>query len=146
MKSIEEATEIRHKILYAFEVAERLSDPEERRAWLTFVVVGAGSTGVELAVTGLGRTLAQRTTAETNRGGQIRVGPRLTIANYPDIDVVDDLAGSLDPKGKPLAGVAQVAMQQGTYSEAGPPRAPLRSVPPTVQAAPKAAPHSSRVR
>src|SRR5882762_7963668 len=49
MKSIEEATIVRHKILYAFEVAERISDPEQRRAWLTFVIVGAGPTGVELA-------------------------------------------------------------------------------------------------
>src|SRR5258705_3973425 len=49
MKSVEEATAIRHKILYAFEVAERLSDPEQRRAWLTFVIVGAGPTGVELS-------------------------------------------------------------------------------------------------
>src|ERR1700757_3409979 len=49
MKSVDEATAIRHKILYAFEVAERLSDPVQRRAWLTFVIVGAGPTGVELA-------------------------------------------------------------------------------------------------
>src|SRR5467141_394238 len=49
MKSVEEATTIRHKILYAFEVAERISDPAQRRAWLTFVIVGAGPTGVELA-------------------------------------------------------------------------------------------------
>src|SRR5213593_1070517 len=49
MKSIEEATNIRHKILYAFEAAERLADPAERRAWLRFVIVGAGATGVELA-------------------------------------------------------------------------------------------------
>ena len=49
MKSVEEATNIRHKILYAFEVAERISDPVQRRAWLTFVIVGAGATGVELA-------------------------------------------------------------------------------------------------
>src|SRR5579862_4794399 len=49
MKSVEEATAIRHKILYAFEVAERLSDPEQRRSWLTFVVVGAGPTGLELS-------------------------------------------------------------------------------------------------
>jgi NADH dehydrogenase len=40
---------MRHKILYAFEAAERESDPAVRRAWLTFVVVGAGPTGVELA-------------------------------------------------------------------------------------------------
>src|SRR5499427_8023111 len=49
MKSVEEATTIRHKILYAFEVAERVTDPGQRRAWLTFVIVGAGATGVELA-------------------------------------------------------------------------------------------------
>ena len=49
LKSVEEATTIRHKILYAFEVAERLSDPIQRRAWLTFAIVGAGATGVELA-------------------------------------------------------------------------------------------------
>ncbi|MGA7318703.1 MAG: FAD-dependent oxidoreductase, partial [Silvibacterium sp.] len=48
-KSIEEATEIRHKILYAFEVAERISDPVSRASWLTFVIVGGGATGVELA-------------------------------------------------------------------------------------------------
>jgi NADH dehydrogenase len=49
LKSVEEATQIRHKILMAFEVAERIADPDERRAWLTFVIVGAGATGVELA-------------------------------------------------------------------------------------------------
>src|SRR5580693_6407054 len=49
LKSVEEATAIRHKILYAFEVAERISDPVQRRAWLTFIIVGAGPTGVELA-------------------------------------------------------------------------------------------------
>jgi len=49
LKSVEEATLVRHKILYAFEVAERIMDPVERRAWVTFVIVGAGPTGVELA-------------------------------------------------------------------------------------------------
>ena len=49
LKSVEEATAIRHKILYAFEAAERTTDVDERRAWLTFVVVGAGPTGVELS-------------------------------------------------------------------------------------------------
>ena len=49
MKNVEEATRIRQKILYAFEVAERIMDPVERREWLTFVIVGAGPTGVELA-------------------------------------------------------------------------------------------------
>jgi len=225
LKSIEEATTLRHKILYAFEVAERLSDPAQRRAWLTFVIVGAGPTGVELAgaigeiarqtlkndfrsihpeeaqivlldgsprllmtfpedlarkagqslaklgvqtrmsamvheldrdgvglqVNGstehipsktviwaggvtaspLARTLAKRTGAESDRGGRIKVGPDLTIANFPDVYVVGDLALSLDASGKPLAGVAQVAMQQGAYAA----KAIVRKV--TGQAKPK---------
>jgi NADH dehydrogenase len=49
LKSLEDATRVRHKILYAFEAAERETDPEARRRWLTFVIVGAGPTGVELA-------------------------------------------------------------------------------------------------
>ncbi len=49
LKSIEEATMIRHKVLVAFEAAERSSDAVERNALMTFVIVGAGATGVELA-------------------------------------------------------------------------------------------------
>jgi NADH dehydrogenase len=49
LKSVEEATAIRHKILLAFECAERANNPEDARAWLTFVIVGAGATGLELA-------------------------------------------------------------------------------------------------
>src|SRR5947209_5287867 len=49
LKSVEEATAIRHKILYAFERAERAATEEEARAWLTFVIVGAGATGLELS-------------------------------------------------------------------------------------------------
>jgi NADH dehydrogenase len=49
LKTIEDATEIRRRILLAFESAEREPDEAERRAWLTFVIVGAGPTGVELA-------------------------------------------------------------------------------------------------
>jgi NADH dehydrogenase len=49
LKSIEDATRIRHKILAAFEHAERETDPRLRQAWLTFVIVGGGATGVELA-------------------------------------------------------------------------------------------------
>src|ERR1700733_10855824 len=210
LKSVEEATNVRHKILYAFEVAERMPDPAQRRAWLTFVIVGGGATGVELsgaiaeiarqtlkhdfrsihpeeaqiilidgaprvlptfpedlsekaaqllgklgvqirtslmvkdidkegvniqahdgvdrleartviwaggvAVGALGKTLAKRTQAETNKAGQIKVGPNLTIAGYPDIYVVGDLALSIGVDGKPLPGVAQVAMQQGAYA------------------------------
>jgi len=210
MKSIEEATIIRHKILYAFEVAERLSDPEQRRAWLTFVIVGAGPTGVELSgaiaeiarqtlkndfrsihpeeaqiilmdgaprvlmpfpeglaekahrtltnlgvqircgamvkhiseegltiqsekgadsiaaktvvwaggitASPLGKIMASRTKAETDKGGRVKVKPDLTIPNYPDIYVVGDLASATDKNGKPLPGMAQVAMQGGAYA------------------------------
>ena len=69
-----------------------------------------------VAVGGLAKTLAQRTKAETNKNGQIKVAPDLTIAGYPDIYVVGDLAFSIDSDGKPLPGVAQVAMQEGTYA------------------------------
>src|SRR5882724_2918295 len=210
LKSIEEALSIRHKILYAFEVAERISDPAQRRAWLTFVIVGAGPTGVELAgaigeiaretlrndfrsihpeeaeiilldgaprvlmsfpedlaekatrslgrlgvqvkcgemvqhvdkdgltiasngqadtiaaktviwaggitASPLGKILAARTKAETDKGGRIKVQPDLTVPNYPDIYVIGDLASAADEHGKPLPGLAQVAMQGGAYA------------------------------
>jgi len=210
LKSIEEATTIRHKILYAFEVAERISDPEQRRAWLTFVIVGAGPTGVELAgaiaeiarqtlrndfrsihpeeaeiilldgaprvlmtfpedlaekatrslerlgvrvkcgemvqhvdkdgltiasngqadtiaaktviwaggitASPLGKILATRTKAETDKGGRVKVQPNLTVENYPDVYVIGDLASAADGHGKTLPGLAQVAMQGGAYA------------------------------
>ena len=49
LKSLDGALEIRSRVLVAFEAAEVESDPERRRSWLTFVVVGAGPTGVEMA-------------------------------------------------------------------------------------------------
>src|SRR5688572_23136653 len=49
LKTLEDATEIRRRFLLAFEAAEQESDPEKRRALLTFVVVGAGPTGAEMA-------------------------------------------------------------------------------------------------
>ena len=51
LKTLEDALEIRRRVLSAFEHAERESDPAKRAAWLTFVVVGGGATGVELAGT-----------------------------------------------------------------------------------------------
>jgi NADH dehydrogenase len=209
LKSVEEATAIRHKILYAFECAERANAPEESRAWLTFVIVGAGATGLELAgalaeiaretlrhdfrkihpqdariilvdgaprvlgafpedlsakaeklitrlgvevikgvmvtkidahgvtfkrgesleslaaktvlwaggvvSTPFGAKLAERTKAETDRSGRIKVQPDLTIPNYPDIFIIGDLAHAAGEEGKPLPGVAQVAIQGGQY-------------------------------
>lgn len=49
LKTLEDALEMRRRILLAFEAAEREPDPARRQAWLTFVVVGGGPTGVELA-------------------------------------------------------------------------------------------------
>ena len=49
LKTVEDALEIRRRVLLAFEAAEREIDPAARQAWLTFVVVGGGPTGVELA-------------------------------------------------------------------------------------------------
>jgi len=210
LKSIEEATAIRHKILYAFERAERATTEEDARAWLTFVIVGAGATGMELSgalaeianetlkndfrkinpqeariilmeggprvlgsfpedlsakgeklvrrlgvevtkgvmVTDIdaggvtyksggeskrlaaktvlwaggvttnkfGKKLADRTQSETDHSGRIKVNPDLTVPGYPEIFIVGDLALSMDEKGKPLPGVAQVAMQGGAYA------------------------------
>jgi NADH dehydrogenase len=209
-KSIEEATEIRHKILYAFEAAERISDPVSRASWLTFVIVGGGATGVELAgaigeiarqtlrndfrsihpeeaqiivmdgaprvlmafpeelsrkatealerlgvqvragvrvkvidregvtvaqgatesrldartviwaggvaAPPLGRALAKSAGAETDKSGRIKVGPDLTLPRFRNTFVIGDLALALDRSGKPLPGLAQVAMQGGAYA------------------------------
>ena len=51
LKTLEDATTIRRRILLAFEQAERETDPEKRRALMTFVIIGGGPTGVELAGT-----------------------------------------------------------------------------------------------
>jgi NADH:ubiquinone reductase (H+-translocating) len=210
LKTVEEATAIRHKILYAFEWAERAATEEEARAWLTFVIVGAGATGLELSgalaeianetlksdfrkinprearillmeggsrvlptypedlsakaetmvrglgvavmkgvlvtdvnesgvtykhgdaveklaaktvlwaggvtMTAFGKKLAERTRSETDRSGRIKVKPDLTTVNYPDIFITGDLALIAGPHGKPLPGVAQVAIQGGAYA------------------------------
>jgi NADH dehydrogenase len=65
LKSIEDALEIRRKMLLAFEVAERETDESVRREWMTFVVVGGGPTGVELA--GTFRDVARMTLARDFR-------------------------------------------------------------------------------
>src|SRR5258708_19460149 len=52
---------------------------------------------------------------EIDRAGRVRIQPDLRVPNHPEIFVIGDTA-SLDQDGKPLAGVAQVAMQQGRYA------------------------------
>jgi NADH dehydrogenase len=68
-----------------------------------------------VTTTGFGKKLAERSKAETDRSGRIKVEPDLTAPNYPDIFIVGDLA-SRTQDGKPLPGVAQVAIQGGAYA------------------------------
>jgi NADH:ubiquinone reductase (H+-translocating) len=49
LKSVENATEIRRRVLLAFESAEREADPVKRKQWMTFVIIGGGATGVEMS-------------------------------------------------------------------------------------------------
>jgi NADH:ubiquinone reductase (H+-translocating) len=209
LKTIEDATVMRRRILFAFEAAERETDPARVREWLTFVIVGGGPTGVELAgavaeiahhtlrdnfrsidprttqiillegadrlllafppslsaraarslhqlgvtvrtgafvtalapdavtvkmqagsdclaartvlwaagvqASPLGRALAKTAGVEVDRGGRVMVGNDCTVPGHPEIFVIGDLAHLKDSSGKPLPGVAPVAMQQGRY-------------------------------
>jgi NADH dehydrogenase len=89
LKSIEDATEIRRRFLIAFEAAEVEEDPEARRAQLTFVVVGGGPTGVELAgaMAEIARTEIPRDfrfiDTTTTRVILIEGQPRV-LANFPE--------------------------------------------------------------
>jgi len=72
LKTITEATEIRRRVLSAFEQAERIEHPEEQKRQLTFVIIGGGPTGVELA--GAIGEMSRFTLAQDFR----RINPRLT--------------------------------------------------------------------
>jgi len=201
LKSVADAEAARNKILLAFETAEAEEDADRHRDLLTFVLVGAGPTGVEMAsalaifvrstlksdfrridpasakivlvdmaprvlgtfseglskaakqrleklgvevrlghsvdqidadgVVVAGERIASKTViwtagvapspagkwlnVETDRAGRVRIQKDLTVPGHPEIFVVGDTA-SLDQNGKPLPGVAQVAMQQGRYA------------------------------
>ena len=201
LKGLADAVAVRNKVLQAFEQAEAEEDPSRHRDLLTFVLVGAGPTGVEMAgaiavlvrntlrsefrridptsarivlidagkrvlasfsedlsraakerleklgvevrlgqsvdqidehgVMVAGQRILSKTVvwtagvtpspagkwlnAETDHAGRVRVQKDLTVSGHPEIFVVGDTA-SLDRDGKPLPGVAQVAMQQGRYA------------------------------
>jgi NADH dehydrogenase len=68
-----------------------------------------------VTVNTFGAKLSERTKAPTDRQGRIQVKPDLTVPGFPEIFVVGDLAALNDKAGKPLPGVAQVAMQGGAY-------------------------------
>jgi len=90
-------------------VTYKRGDTTERLAAKTVLWTGG------VTATSFGNKLAERTKAETDRSGRIKVNPDLTIPNYPDIFVVGDLAAAQGKDGKPLPGVAQVAIQGGAY-------------------------------
>jgi NADH dehydrogenase len=89
LKTLEDATTVRRRILVAFERAERETDPRRRAARLTFVIIGAGPTGVELA--GTIAELAQLTlppdfrNIDTHKARVVLIeaGPRV-LAGFPD--------------------------------------------------------------
>lgn len=91
LKTIENATDIRRRILTAFEEAERIGDPETRRKHLTFVIVGGGPTGVELAgaIGEMSRfTLAKdfrQIDAKSTRVFLMEAGPRILAAFPPEL-------------------------------------------------------------
>jgi NADH:ubiquinone reductase (H+-translocating) len=69
-----------------------------------------------VTITEFGRKVGERTKSETDRSGRIKVKPDLTVPNYPDIFITGDLALAAGENGKPLPGVAQVAIQGGAYA------------------------------
>ncbi len=83
LRTVEEATAIRRKVLYAFEAAERETDPGRRAAWLTFVIVGAGATGVELA--GALAEIARHTLRDNFRSIQPEVARILVLDGAPRV-------------------------------------------------------------
>lgn len=93
LKTLDDALEIRRRVLSAFEAAERETDPGKRDAWLTFVVVGAGPTGVELA--GAIAELSRFTVADDFRTFDPRLAKVILIEAGPRVLAAfeEDLAG-----------------------------------------------------
>jgi NADH:ubiquinone reductase (H+-translocating) len=91
LKTLEQATEIRRRMLSAFEEAERETSEEKRRALMTFAVVGAGPTGVELAgaIADIARTVLhdefKRIDTAKTRVLLIEAGPRVLASFAPDL-------------------------------------------------------------
>lgn len=91
LKTLEQATEIRRRVLMAFELAEKETDPEKQKQQLSFVIVGAGPTGVELA--GTIAEISRHTLTKDFRHIDpsrtrvilIEAGPRILAAFHPDL-------------------------------------------------------------
>src|SRR5207248_2026754 len=90
LKTVEDALEIRRRVLVAFEAAEREEDPAKRRAWLTFVIVGGGPTGVELggALAEIARQVLRRDFRRIDPGSArvvlLEGAPRILTAYSPE--------------------------------------------------------------
>ena len=112
LKTVENATDIRRRILTAYETAERCYDPEARRKLLTFVIVGGGPTGVELAgaIGEMSRfTLAKdfkSINAKNTRVFLMEAGPRI-LAAFPE-DMADIAARDLESIGVQIWANSQV--------------------------------------
>lgn len=124
LKDVEDALEIRRRILLAFEYAEREPDPARRRALLTFAIVGAGPTGVELA--GAIADIARRVMREDFRHIDPRdarivlleAGPRILAAFPPRLSAKAEIAlrhlGVEVHTSTPVTTVGPAAIQAGS--------------------------------
>ncbi len=90
----------------------RYKQGKEEKHMAARTVLWAGG----VRVNAFGRKVAERLHAQTDRSGKIHVQPDLTVAGFPDVYIVGDLAELNGQDGKPLPGVAQVAIQEGRYA------------------------------
>ncbi len=105
------------------DVAVDTSVTEVKEASVTVSRAGASETiaartilwAAGVAASPLASALASKTGAKTDRAGRIAVNPDLTLPSHPEIFVLGDMATMSDDAGRPLPGVAPVAMQQGRY-------------------------------
>jgi NADH dehydrogenase len=101
LKTIEDALEIRRRVFLAFEAAEREDDPARRAPWLTFVIIGAGPTGVEMA--GALAEIARHTLADDFR----RIDPRRAR-----VVLVEGMDRVLPPYPPPLSAKARRQLER----------------------------------
>jgi NADH dehydrogenase len=132
LKSLEDALEIRRRMLLAFEQAERETDRDAVRQWLTFVVIGGGPTGVEMA--GAFAEIARHTLARDFRSIDPRMarvilveaGPRL-LAAYPE-DLSQKAKAQLEDLGVQVWTGAAVTGVDEHGVQAGPDRIAARTI------------------